>query len=58
VSKKSTTNSDLSRLDEISDEMIDYSDIPPLTDEQLATMKPLSEALPRVFAKIHMRQHS
>ncbi len=44
--------SDLDRIDEMADEMIDYSDIPPLTDEQLAAMKPLSEALPGVFSKI------
>ncbi len=44
--------SELDRIDEMSDEMIDYSDIPPLTDEQLAAMKPLSEAQPGVFSKI------
>jgi len=52
VSKAATTRSDVARIDEMSDEMIDYSEIPPSTDEQLAAMKPLSEALPRVFAKI------
>ncbi|NUO79140.1 BrnA antitoxin family protein [candidate division KSB1 bacterium] len=28
------------------DEDIDYSDIPPLTDEQFAAMRPLQEVLP------------
>jgi uncharacterized protein (DUF4415 family) len=31
----------------MTDEEIDYSDIPPLTDEQLANMKPLREVLPQ-----------
>lgn len=31
----------------MTDEEIDYSDIPPLTDEQLAKMKPLREVLPQ-----------
>ncbi|MCP4460180.1 MAG: BrnA antitoxin family protein [Cytophagales bacterium] len=31
----------------MNDEDIDYSDIPPLTDEQLAKMKPLREVLPQ-----------
>ena len=39
--------SDLDRLSQISDEDIDYSDIPPLTDEQLANMKPLRDVLPQ-----------
>jgi uncharacterized protein (DUF4415 family) len=39
--------SDLDRLSQMSDEDIDYSDIPPLTDEQLAKMKPLREVLPQ-----------
>ena len=30
----------LAKLAEMSDEDIDYSDIPPLTDEELARMKP------------------
>jgi uncharacterized protein (DUF4415 family) len=30
----------------MTDEDINYSDIPPLTDEQLASMQPLHEALP------------
>lgn len=40
-------NSDLDKLSQLTDEDIDYSDIPPLTDEQLVTMKPLSELLPQ-----------
>ncbi|MCP4994121.1 MAG: BrnA antitoxin family protein [Gammaproteobacteria bacterium] len=31
----------------MTDENIDYSDIPPLTDEQLAKMKPLRDVLPQ-----------
>lgn len=31
---------ELAKLAEMSDEDIDYSDIPPLTDEELARMKP------------------
>jgi len=38
--------SDLKRIDKMSDEDIDYSDIPPLTDEQLASMQPWREVLP------------
>ena len=30
----------------MTDEEIDFSDIPPLTDEQLAAMQPLSEVFP------------
>jgi len=39
--------SDLDKLSRMTDEDIDYSDIPPLTDEQLAAMKPLAEVLPQ-----------
>ena len=39
--------SDLKRIDAMTDETIDYSDIPPLTDEQLAAMKPLREIIPK-----------
>ena len=39
--------SDLDRLSQMTDEDIDYTDIPPLTDEQLAKMKPLREVLPQ-----------
>ena len=31
---------ELEKLDNMTDEDIDYSDIPPLTDEELARMKP------------------
>jgi uncharacterized protein (DUF4415 family) len=37
--------SDLKRIDKMRDEDIDYSDIPPLTDEQLAAMQPWREVL-------------
>ena len=37
--------SDLDRLSQMTDEDIDYSDIPPLTDEQLAKMHPLGDVL-------------
>lgn len=40
--------SDLDKLDQMTDETIDYSDIPSLTDDQLAEMKPLSEVLPQL----------
>jgi uncharacterized protein (DUF4415 family) len=39
--------SDLAKLEQMTDEEIDFSDIPPLTDEQLAKMKPLREVLPQ-----------
>jgi len=35
-------------MDDMVDKDIDYNDIPPLTDAQLATMKPLREVLPQV----------
>jgi uncharacterized protein (DUF4415 family) len=38
---------DLEQMDDMVDKEIDYSDIPPLTDAQLATMKPLREVLPQ-----------
>lgn len=40
--------SDWVKLEQLTDEEIDFSDIPPLTDEQLAKMKPLREVLPQV----------
>ncbi len=43
--------SDLDRLSQMTDEDIDYSDLPPLTDEQLAEMKPLREVLPQAMPK-------
>lgn len=43
--------SDLQRIDRMTDEDIDYSDIPPLTDEQLSAMRPLRELLPEVARK-------
>jgi uncharacterized protein (DUF4415 family) len=38
--------SDFKRIDNMSDGDIDFSDIPPLTDEQLLAMKPLGEVFP------------
>ena len=35
----------------MTDEEIDFSDIPPLTDEQLSAMKPLSELFPDAAQK-------
>jgi uncharacterized protein (DUF4415 family) len=46
--------SDLKRIDAMTDEAIDYSDIPPLTDEQLAAMKPLREIIPDVTRKVRI----
>lgn len=46
------------QIGDMPDKDIDYSDIPPLTDAQLATMKPLHEVLPRATpnkARITMR---
>ena len=42
------SKNDLARIDNMTDEDIDYSDIPPLTDEELAAMKPLRDILPGV----------
>jgi len=39
--------SDLAKLEQMTDEEIDFSDIPPLTDEQLSKMKPLREVIPQ-----------
>jgi uncharacterized protein (DUF4415 family) len=38
---------DLEPVNDMMNKDIDYSDIPPLTDAQLAAMKPLREVLPR-----------
>jgi uncharacterized protein (DUF4415 family) len=43
-------NSDLDRINQMSEETIDYSDIPPLTVEQLGRMKPLRDVLPQVVS--------
>ncbi len=45
---------DLKRIDAMTDEAIDYSDIPPLTEEQLAAMKPLREIIPEVTRKVRI----
>ncbi len=39
------SETDWERLENMSDEDIDYSDIPPLTEEQLKAMRPTSEVL-------------
>jgi uncharacterized protein (DUF4415 family) len=38
----------------MTDDGIDYSDIPPLTDEQLASMRPLREVIPEVASKVRI----
>ncbi|OQX03880.1 MAG: hypothetical protein BWK80_54760 [Desulfobacteraceae bacterium IS3] len=53
--------SDLNRIDRMSDDDIDYSDIPPLTDEQLSAMRPLCDFLPEIVhqkKKISIEIHS
>ena len=40
--------SDLVRIDNMHDEEIDYSDIPALTEEELAAMKPLQAIFPEL----------
>lgn len=42
---------DLERMDNMVEHDIDYSDIPPLTDTQLAAMQPLHEVLPQTAPK-------
>ena len=54
MSKKNIPKSDLERIDKMTDDDIDYSDIPPLTDEQLASMQPLHKILPEL---IQQRTH-
>ena len=44
----------LVQIDNITDKDIDYSDIPPLTDAQLAAMKPLREVLPQAISKVRI----
>lgn len=41
--------SDLAKLEQMTDEEIDFSDIPVLTDEQLAGMRPLRDILPQTI---------
>ena len=45
------SKTDLKRLDAMGDEEIDFSDIPPLTDTQLAAMRPLSDVFPDAVQK-------
>ena len=40
-----TSETDWDAFDNLADEDIDYSDIPPLTEEQLQAMRPLHEVL-------------
>ena len=40
------SQTDLRKLDAMADEEIDFSEIPPLTDDQLSAMKPLREVFP------------
>lgn len=54
MSKRNTIKSDLHRIDQMKDEDIDYSDIPPLTDEQFAAMRPLREVFPEL---VQQKQH-
>ncbi len=44
------SKSDWVKFDTMTDEDIDYSDIPPLTNEQLQHMRPLGELLPQILA--------
>ena len=44
-SRKTISRDDLEQSDNMSDKDIDYSDIPPLTNAQLASMKPLREVM-------------
>ena len=40
------SKTDFAKIDAMPDEKIDFSDIPPLTDAQLASMKPLHDVFP------------
>lgn len=51
MSKRVIIKSYIDDLDEMTDDMIDFSDIPPLTDEQLAGMKPLRNLFPQLSNK-------
>ncbi len=51
MSKRVIIKSYIDDLDEITDDMIDFSDIPPLTDEQLAGMMPLRNLFPQLSNK-------
>ena len=52
VNKENTikTGTDWARLENMSDEDIDFSDIPELTEEELQRMRPVSEVIP-AFAR-------
>lgn len=45
---------EIKRLEKMTDDDIDYSDIPPLTDEELARMKP-ARFRGGIFKKINMQ---
>lgn len=45
------SKTDFKRLDAMADEEIDFSDIPPLTDEHLSAMKPLRDVFPDAVQK-------
>ena len=51
MSERVIIKSYIDDLDEMTDDMIDFSDIPPLTDKQLASMKPLRKLFPQVSKK-------
>ena len=51
MSERVIIKSYIDDLDEMTDDMIDFSDIPPLTDEQLAKMRPLRTLFPQVSKK-------
>jgi len=46
--KNHMIKSDLTYIDNLHDEDIDYSDIPEFSDEQLSKMKPLGEVFPEL----------
>ena len=45
------SKTDFKRLAKMRDEDIDYSDIPPSTEEELAAMRPLREVFPDLVEK-------
>ena len=51
MSERVIIKSYIDDLDEMTDDMIDFSDIPPLTDKQLGAMKPLRKLFPQVSNK-------
>ena len=49
--KNISIHSDLKTFDKLSDQEIDYSDIPELSREEVLAMKPLDQVLPSMFKK-------